>query len=95
MSFETIRLFFALLAILANAVTIGIVAIGFAGSTKAGAELRQKVFSAFAGLELWMAFAVAATATLMARIPIVTALAKMARRAKKRRIVSNDMATAK
>jgi disulfide bond formation protein DsbB len=64
MSFETIRLFFALLAILANAVTIGIVAIGFAGSTKAGAELRQKVFSAFAGLELWMAFAVAATATL-------------------------------
>ncbi len=64
MSFETIRLFFALLAIVANAVTIGIVAIGFAGSTKAGAELRQKVFSAFAGLELWMAFVVAATATL-------------------------------
>ncbi len=64
MSFETIRLFFALLAILANAVTIGTVAIGVVGSTKAGAELRQKVFSAFAGLELWMAFAVAATATL-------------------------------
>jgi disulfide bond formation protein DsbB len=64
MSFETIRLFFALLAILANAVTIGIVAIGFAGSTKTGAELRQNVFSAFAGFELWMAFAVAATATL-------------------------------
>ena len=64
MSFETIRLFFALLAIFANAVTIGILAIGVAGSTKAGAEARQKVFSAFAGLELWMAFAVAATATL-------------------------------
>ena len=64
MSFETVSLFFALLAIAANAVTIGIVAIALAGKTSAGAGVRSQVFSAFQGLELWMAFIVAATATL-------------------------------
>ena len=64
MSFETVSLFFALLAIAANAVTIGIVAIALAGKTSAGAGVRNQVFSAFQGLELWMAFIVAATATL-------------------------------
>ena len=61
---QTMSLFCALLAVLANAGTIGIVVIGLAGTTNAGADLRDKVFGAFRGLELWLAFAVAATATL-------------------------------
>lgn len=64
MTLETLSLFFALLAIAATAATIGIVGIGLAGTTRVGAPLRHTVFSAFQGLELWLAFAVAATATL-------------------------------
>jgi len=64
MSVQTMSLFFALLAIAANAVTIGIVVIALFGKTSAGAGVRDQVFGAFKGLELWMAFAVAATATL-------------------------------
>jgi disulfide bond formation protein DsbB len=64
MSFQTMSLFFALLAIAANAGTIGIVVIGLAGKTSAFAGVRDQVFSAFKGLELWLAFVVAATATL-------------------------------
>jgi len=64
MTFETVSLFFALLAIAANAVTVGIVAIALVGKTSAGAGVRDQVFGAFEGLELWMAFVVAATATV-------------------------------
>jgi disulfide bond formation protein DsbB len=64
MSTDTFTLFFALLAVMAFAVTIGIMAIGLFGVTGAGAAVRSKVFGAFRGLELWFAFAVAATATL-------------------------------
>ena len=59
------RLFFALLALAANAGTISIVVIGFAGRTgPSGQALRDRVFGAFRGLELWLGFAVATTATL-------------------------------
>lgn len=64
MSFQTMSLFFALLAIAANAATIGIVAIGLAGKSRAFAGVRDQVFSAFKGLELWLAFVVATAATL-------------------------------
>ena len=64
MTVEAMSLFFALLAAAANAVTIGIVVIALAGKTDAGAGVRDQVFSAFEGLELWMAFVVAATATI-------------------------------
>jgi len=65
MDFQSVRFFFALLALAANAATLGIVAIGIAGRTgPSGADLRQRVFGAFQGLELWLAFAVATTATL-------------------------------
>ena len=59
------RLFFALLALAANAGTIVIVVVGFAGRTgPSGHALRERVFGAFRGLELWLGFTVAATATL-------------------------------
>ncbi len=65
MDFHSIRLFFALLALLANAATIAIVVIGIAGRRgPSGHELRERVFGAFRGLELWLGFAVATTATL-------------------------------
>lgn len=64
MSTDAVTLFFALLAVMAFAITVGIVAIGVFGATSAGADVRSKVFGAFHGLELWLAFAVAATATL-------------------------------
>ena len=59
------RLFFALLALAANAGTIGIVVIGYAGrSGPSGHALRERVFGALRGNELWLAFAVATTAML-------------------------------
>lgn len=59
------RLLFALLALAANAATIGIVAVAIAGRFgPGGAALSDRVFGAFRGLELWLAFGVAATATL-------------------------------
>ncbi len=59
------RLFFALLALAANIATIGIAVIGFAGRTgPSGYALRERVFGAFRGLELWLGFGVATTATL-------------------------------
>lgn len=65
MDFQTVRLFFALLAVAANVVTIWIVAVGIAGRTgSSGADLRDRVFEALRGIELWSAFTVAATATL-------------------------------
>lgn len=65
MDFHSMRLFFALLALAANAGTIGIVVIGFAGRTgPSGHALRERVFGAFRGVELWLGFAVATTATL-------------------------------
>jgi disulfide bond formation protein DsbB len=65
MDFQSMRLFFALLALAANAGTIAIVVIGFAGRTgPSGQALRERVFGAFRGLELWLGFAVATTATL-------------------------------
>ncbi len=64
MSLQTMSLFFALLALAANALTIGIVAIALVGRTEAGAGVRDQVFGAFRGLELWAAFVVATTATL-------------------------------
>ena len=59
MSFETMRTFFALLSLLANVTTIVIVVAALAGG-----GLRRRVFGAFQGAELWLAFAVAATASL-------------------------------
>lgn len=65
MDFETVRFFFALLALAANVATLGVVVLGIAGRTGAGGtELRDRVFGAFRGLELWLAFVVATTATL-------------------------------
>lgn len=65
MDFHSMRLFFALLALSANAATIAIVAIGIAGRTgSSGHELRKRVFGAFRGHELWLGFAVATTATI-------------------------------
>ena len=59
------RLFFALLAFAANAATIAIVAIAIAGRIgSSGADLRNRAFGAIRGLELWLAFVVATTATL-------------------------------
>jgi len=65
MDFQTVRLFFALLAIAANVATIGIVGIGIAGRLgSSGADLRDRVFDSLRGIELWSAFAVATTAAL-------------------------------
>ncbi len=65
MDFQSMRLFFALLALAANVATVGIVVLGFAGRTGPSAHaLRERVFGALNGLELWFAFAVATTATL-------------------------------
>ena len=65
MDFQTMRLFFALLAFAANAATIGIVAAAIAGRFgSGGAEFRDRMFEAVRGLELWLAFVVAATATV-------------------------------
>ena len=59
------RFFFALLALAANAATIGIVAVAIAGRFgSGGAEFRDRTFGAVRGLELWVAFVVAATATI-------------------------------
>jgi len=65
MDFRTVRLFFALLSVAANAATIGIIVIGIAGRVGAGPRrLRDRVFGSLRGLELSMAFGVAAAATL-------------------------------
>lgn len=64
MSTDTVTLFFALLAVMAFAIAVGIVAIGLLGMSDRGAGVRAQVFAAFRGLELWLAFAVAGTATL-------------------------------
>jgi disulfide bond formation protein DsbB len=65
MDFQTMRLFFALLAFAANAATIGIIAIAIVGRFGSdGAGLRDRVFGTVRGLELWLAFVVATTATL-------------------------------
>jgi len=65
MDFQTVRLFFALLAIAAALATIVIVAVGIAGrSGPTGANARDRVFESLRGMELWFAFAVATTATL-------------------------------
>ncbi|MEN8234985.1 MAG: disulfide oxidoreductase [Actinomycetota bacterium] len=65
MDFATVRLFFALLAIAANVATIAIIAVGIAGrSGPRGRDLREQVFGAIAGHELWLAFSVATVATL-------------------------------
>jgi disulfide bond formation protein DsbB len=65
MDFQTVRLFFALLAIAANAATIGIIGVGVAGRFgSSGVDLRDRVFDTLKGLELWSAFAVATTAAL-------------------------------
>lgn len=65
MDFHTMRLFFALLALAANAATIGLVVIAIAGRRgPSGAALREQVFGALRGMELWLGFVVALTATL-------------------------------
>jgi disulfide bond formation protein DsbB len=64
MSTETVTLFFALLAVMAFAITVGIVAVGLFGMTGAGGPVRARVLGAFTGIELWLAFAVAGTAML-------------------------------
>jgi disulfide bond formation protein DsbB len=65
MDFHSMRLFFALLALAANIATIGIVVVGVAGRTgPSGHVLRERVFGAVHGLELWLSFGVATTATL-------------------------------
>jgi disulfide bond formation protein DsbB len=65
MDFQTVRFFFALLAIAANVATIGVVVLGIAGRTGLrGADVRNRVFDSLRGLELWLAFVVATTATV-------------------------------
>ena len=59
MSYETVRTFFALLALAANAATTVIVVAAVAKGT-----MRERVFGSLAGSELWLSFVVAATATL-------------------------------
>jgi len=59
------RFFFALLAIAANVATFGIVVIGIAGRLDSSdADVRDRFFGSLRGLELWLAFVVATTATL-------------------------------
>ena len=65
MDFESVRFFFALLALTANVATLGVIAVGIAGRAgPGGVEFRDRVFGAFRGLELWLAFVVATIATL-------------------------------
>ena len=64
MDFQTVRLFFAMLALAANVATVGIVVIAFAGRSDRAAGPRDRILSSIAGLELWIAFAVATVATL-------------------------------
>lgn len=64
-NFQTVRLFFGLLAIAANIATIGIIALAIVGRTgPTGASLRDGVFGAIRGLELWFATGVATVASL-------------------------------
>ena len=65
MDFQTMRLLFALLSLAANLATIGIVSVAIAGRFgPGGASFRDRVFGALRGLELWLAFGVATTATV-------------------------------
>jgi disulfide bond formation protein DsbB len=59
------RLFFSLLALVANAATLLFVVAAIAGGVSAaGAGFRDRIVGAVAGWELWFAAAVATTATL-------------------------------
>jgi disulfide bond formation protein DsbB len=59
MSFQTMKLFFALGAIVANLLTIGIIVVGIAGRNK-----DESPFEFLRGLTLWLASAVAIAAML-------------------------------
>ncbi len=59
MPFATIKLFFALAAIAANVITLGLIGIGLAGRTK-----EESPFEFLRGLTLWLAGGVALVATL-------------------------------
>ncbi len=65
MSFETMRLFFSLLAVAATFVVFGSVLIALAARFSTGAaELRDTLLNSIAGYELWLAWGVASVATL-------------------------------
>lgn len=65
MSFETMRLFFSLLAIVANLAVVGFVGLSLAARTSQGAaRLRESILDSLSGYELWMGAAVALFATL-------------------------------
>ncbi len=64
-SFDTMRLFFALLSMACLVAVVGIVAVSVGARYSAGiAEIRDTVFESLRGYELWMAFALALGATL-------------------------------
>ena len=64
-SFDTMRLFFALLSMACVVAVVGIAAIAVGARYSAGvAQIRDSVFESLRGYELWMAFALALGATL-------------------------------
>ena len=64
-SFDTMRLFFALLSMACVLTVAGIVVLSVGARYSTGvAEIRDTVFESFRGYELWMAFALALGATL-------------------------------
>lgn len=65
MTFGTMRLLFALMALAANAVVLAYVVLWvLAKRHGSAARIRDRAISAISGLELWLAFGVAAIATL-------------------------------
>jgi disulfide bond formation protein DsbB len=65
LSFDTMRLFFALMAVGATVVVISAFLLWIAARFNAGAaEMRDAMLDSVAGYELWLAFGVAAIATL-------------------------------
>jgi len=65
LNFDTMRLFFSLLAVAANVVVIGAVVLFVAArSNESAARLRDSILDSVRGYELWMAMGVALAATL-------------------------------
>ena len=65
LSFDTMRLFFSLLAFGATVAIISSILLWLAARVNAGAaEMRDAILESVAGYELWLAFGVAAVATL-------------------------------
>ena len=65
LSFDTMRLFFSLLAFAGTVVIIGSILLLIAARlNSSAAEMRDAILDSVAGYELWMAFGVAAVATV-------------------------------